>query len=77
MPQRVRALLLCDTAAEFSGADRQVFEAIHGNAVAEAVRQQGVGVVMRRSFEALMRSLPLPEELPAGVRRFLEGLDCH
>lgn len=74
-PQRVRALLLCDTAAEFSGPDRQVFEAIHGGAVVQAVREQGVGVVMRRSFEALMRSLPLPKELPPGVRRFLEGLD--
>ena len=34
-----------------------------------------MGVVMRRTFQALMQALPIPDELPEGVRRHLEGLD--
>lgn len=73
-PQRVRGLLLCDTAAEFAGPNRQLFETMHGSAAVQ-VREQGVGAVARRALEALMRALPLPDELPDGVSRYLERLN--
>ena len=73
-PQRVRALLLCDTAAEISGPIRQMFDVLHGGAAAQ-VREQGVGAVTRRAIEPLLQALPLPDELPEGVRRHLDGLD--
>lgn len=74
-PQRVRALLLCDTAAEFSGPDRQAFDALHGGPAVGLVRQRGVGAVMREALETLIRALPIPDELPEGVQRHLQGLD--
>jgi pimeloyl-ACP methyl ester carboxylesterase len=73
-PQRVRALLLCDTGPGLQGPHRHWFDALYGNA-SNLVRTEGVGAWLKRMWPVLAQVFPPQGQLPAGVRRHLEGLE--
>jgi pimeloyl-ACP methyl ester carboxylesterase len=73
-PQRVRALLLCDTGPGLQGAHRHWFDALYGSAQ-NLVRTEGVGAWLKRMWPVLAQTFPPQGQLPAGVRRHLEGLE--
>jgi pimeloyl-ACP methyl ester carboxylesterase len=72
-PQRVRALLLCDTGPGLQGPHRHWFDALYGSAQ-NLVRTEGVGAWLKRVWPLLAQTFPPQGQLPAGVRRHLEGL---
>jgi len=73
-PQRVRALLLCDTGPGLQGAHRHWFNALYGSAQ-NLIRTEGVGSWLKRMWPVLAQAFPPQGQLPAGVRRHLEGLE--
>jgi len=73
-PQRVRALLLCDTGPGMAGPHRQWFDALYGSAE-PVVSTEGVGGWLKRMWPVLAQAFPPEGQLPAGVRRHLEGLE--
>jgi pimeloyl-ACP methyl ester carboxylesterase len=73
-PQRVRALLLCDTGPGLQGPHRHWFDALYGSA-SNLVRTEGVGAWLKRMWPVLAQTFPPQGQLPAGVRRHLEGLE--
>jgi pimeloyl-ACP methyl ester carboxylesterase len=73
-PERVRALLLCDTGPGLQGPHRHWFDALYGSA-SNLVRTEGVGAWLKRMWPVLAQAFPPQGQLPAGVRRHLEGLE--
>jgi pimeloyl-ACP methyl ester carboxylesterase len=73
-PQRVRALLLCDTGPGLQGPHRHWFDALYGSA-SNLVRTEGAGAWLKRMWPVLAQVFPPEGQLPAGVRRHLEGLE--
>jgi len=73
-PERVRALLLCDTGPGLQGAHRHWFDALYGSAQ-DLIRTEGVGAWLKRMWPVLAQAFPPQGQLPAGVRRHLEGLE--
>ena len=73
-PERVRALLLCDTEPGLGGAHRQWLDALYGSAE-PLIRTEGVGGWLKRMWPLLAQAFPPQGQLPAGVRRHLEGLE--
>jgi pimeloyl-ACP methyl ester carboxylesterase len=73
-PERVRALLLCDTGPGLQGPHRHWFDALYGSA-GNVVRTQGMGAWRSRMWPLLAQIFPPDGQLPAGVRRHLDGLD--
>jgi 3-oxoadipate enol-lactonase len=73
-PERVRALLLCDTGPGLEGPYRHWFNALYGSAL-NLVRTEGVGAWLKRMWPVLAQALPPAGQLPAGVRRHFEGLE--
>jgi len=73
-PQRVRALLLYDTGPGLQGPHRHWFDALYGSA-SNLVRTEGVGAWLKRMWPVLAQTFPPEGQLPAGVRRHLEGLE--
>jgi pimeloyl-ACP methyl ester carboxylesterase len=72
-PQRLRALLLCDTEPGLGGPHRQWLNALYGSAE-PLIRAEGVGGWLKRAWPLLAQAFPPQERLPAGVRRHIEGL---
>jgi len=72
-PQRLRALLLCDTEPGLGGPHRQWLDALYGSAD-QVIRTEGVGGWLKRVWPVLAQAFPPQERLPAGVRRHIEGL---
>jgi len=72
-PQRLRALLLCDTEPGLGGPHRQWLGALYGSAE-PLIRTEGVGGWLKRMWPLLAQAFPPQGRLPAGVRRHLEGL---
>jgi pimeloyl-ACP methyl ester carboxylesterase len=73
-PDRVRALLLCDTGPGIQGPHRHWFDALYGSA-AGIVRTEGMGAWRSRMWPLLAQIFPPDGQLPAGVRRQLDGLE--
>ena len=73
-PQRVRALLLCDTEPGLGGPHRQWLDALYGGSE-ELVRTEGVGGWLKQMWPLVAQVFPPQGQLPAGVRRHIEGLE--
>jgi pimeloyl-ACP methyl ester carboxylesterase len=73
-PERVRALLLCDTGPGLQGPHRHWFDALYGSA-ANVVRTEGMGAWLKRMWPVIVQTFPPQGQLPAGVRRHLDGLE--
>lgn len=73
-PQRLRALLLCDTEPGLQGPHRQWLNALYGSSEG-LVRSEGVGGWLKRTWPLLAQAFPPQDQLPAGVRRHIEGLE--
>jgi len=72
-PQRVRALLLCDTEPGLGGPHREWLNALYGSA-GPLVRTEGVGGWLKRMWPVVAQAFPPEGQLPAGVRRHIDGL---
>ncbi len=73
-PERVRALLLCDTGPGLQGPHRHWFDALYGSG-ANVVRTEGMAAWLKRMWPLLVQTFPPEGQLPAGVRRHLDGLE--
>ena len=73
-PQRVRALLLCDTEPGLGGPHRQWLNALYGGSE-ELVRSEGVGGWLKRMWPLIAQAFPPEDQLPPGARRHIEGLE--
>jgi pimeloyl-ACP methyl ester carboxylesterase len=72
--ERVRALLLCDTGPGLQGPHRHWFDALYGSA-ANVVRTEGMAAWLKWMWPLLVQTFPPQGQLPAGVRRHLDGLE--